>query len=369
MPSAAAGPASSLVLAGLFAAAMSTIDTCVNVMGLSLAYDVVGLECAGYTQPADPATYADVYLYDMGTALDAFGDMVRLELMLQFGYYVTESSEHSAEYMPYWIKKSHPELIDRYNIPLDEYPRRCVSQIAGWERMRQELVGALELLGRSCIEVLGEDGWVTGLRCVKMKLGEPDDSGRARPIPIEGSEFVFPVDNVVLSIGTAPNPMAGNLLGAVCGFSVVWSYRRTVAEHSTGAWIRYTGLYAAEMIEEIVGGLNVAQRWGVAEGQLALASKMINSQAINRIVRQYIDGQIDAAQAADWLVRYALMSPQRAQQRVRFIDAYRSYVINYNLGKDLVRRYVEAEAGESPEKRWEVCAELLSSLRLPSDLL
>jgi glutamate synthase (NADPH/NADH) small chain len=57
------------------------------------------------------------------------------------------------------------------------------------------------------IEVLGENGWVTGLRCVKMKLGEPDESGRARPIPIEGSEFVFPVDNVVLSIGTRPNPL------------------------------------------------------------------------------------------------------------------------------------------------------------------
>ena len=56
-------------------------------------------------------------------------------------------------------------------------------------------------------------------------------------------------------------------------------------------------LYAQEMIDEIVGGLDVAQRWGVAEGQLALASKMINSQAVNRIVREYIDGNIDAAAA------------------------------------------------------------------------
>ncbi|MEM1428730.1 MAG: extracellular solute-binding protein [Pseudomonadota bacterium] len=56
-------------------------------------------------------------------------------------------------------------------------------------------------------------------------------------------------------------------------------------------------LYEASMIEEIVGGLDVAQRWGVAEGQLALASKMINAQAINRIVREYIDGDIDAAAA------------------------------------------------------------------------
>jgi glutamate synthase (NADPH/NADH) small chain len=58
------------------------------------------------------------------------------------------------------------------------------------------------------IEVLGdEDGWVTGLKCIRMKLGEPDASGRARPVPIEGSEFVMPVDNVVLSIGNKPNPL------------------------------------------------------------------------------------------------------------------------------------------------------------------
>jgi glutamate synthase (NADPH/NADH) small chain len=58
------------------------------------------------------------------------------------------------------------------------------------------------------VEILGdEDGWVTGLRCVRMELGEPDASGRARPIPIEGSEFVIPVDNVVLSIGNKPNPL------------------------------------------------------------------------------------------------------------------------------------------------------------------
>ncbi|MEM9250609.1 MAG: extracellular solute-binding protein [Pseudomonadota bacterium] len=56
-------------------------------------------------------------------------------------------------------------------------------------------------------------------------------------------------------------------------------------------------LYEQSMIDEIVGGLDVAQRWGVAEGQLSLASKMINSQIINRVVREYIDGEIDAAAA------------------------------------------------------------------------
>jgi alpha-galactosidase len=72
-------------------------------------------------------------------------DMVRLEMMLNFGYYVTESSEHSAEYSPYYIKSQYPELIDKYNIPLDEYPRRCVKQIANWKKQSKEMLGNKEL--------------------------------------------------------------------------------------------------------------------------------------------------------------------------------------------------------------------------------
>ena len=68
-------------------------------------------------------------------------DMVRYEIMKLFGYYVTESSEHNSEYMPYFIKSTHPELIDQFNIPLDEYPRRCINQIAEWEKMRENLLG------------------------------------------------------------------------------------------------------------------------------------------------------------------------------------------------------------------------------------
>lgn len=67
-------------------------------------------------------------------------DMVRFELMDTFGYYMTESSEHNAEYHPYFIKKQYPELIEKYNIPLDEYPRRCVNQIEGWKQMRDDLI-------------------------------------------------------------------------------------------------------------------------------------------------------------------------------------------------------------------------------------
>lgn len=67
-------------------------------------------------------------------------DMVRYELMQRFGHYVTESSEHNAEYHPYFIKSRYPELIERFNIPLDEYPRRCVSQIEEWQNMREDLI-------------------------------------------------------------------------------------------------------------------------------------------------------------------------------------------------------------------------------------
>jgi len=68
------------------------------------------------------------------------GDMVRLEMMRHFGYYITESSEHTAEYVPYWIKRQYPELVEEFDIPLDEYPRRCIRQIERWKQRSVELV-------------------------------------------------------------------------------------------------------------------------------------------------------------------------------------------------------------------------------------
>lgn len=67
-------------------------------------------------------------------------DMVRYEYIEKLGYYCTESSEHNAEYNPYFIKSSYPELIDKFNIPLDEYPRRCINQIEEWNKRRDELM-------------------------------------------------------------------------------------------------------------------------------------------------------------------------------------------------------------------------------------
>ncbi|HZK33703.1 MAG TPA: alpha-glucosidase/alpha-galactosidase [Bacillota bacterium] len=72
-------------------------------------------------------------------ATEKHSDMVRYEYIKRFGYYCTESSEHNAEYNPFFIKSNYPDLIDRYNIPLDEYPRRCVEQIKGWEKERDEI--------------------------------------------------------------------------------------------------------------------------------------------------------------------------------------------------------------------------------------
>lgn len=61
---------------------------------------------------------------------------VRYEMLRRLGYFVTESSEHFSEYVPWFIKRSHPELVEAFNIPIDEYLRRCEFQIASWERMR-----------------------------------------------------------------------------------------------------------------------------------------------------------------------------------------------------------------------------------------
>lgn len=67
-------------------------------------------------------------------------DMVRYEYIKTLGYYCTESSEHNSEYNPFFIKSRYPEMIDKFNIPLDEYPRRCIKQIAEWEEERNNIL-------------------------------------------------------------------------------------------------------------------------------------------------------------------------------------------------------------------------------------
>ncbi|WP_396625948.1 hypothetical protein [Luteitalea sp.] len=94
------------------------------------------------------------------------------------------------------------------------------------------------------------------------------------------------------------------------------------------------------------------------------------SHAGNEAARRYLDGTWSRETAIGWLENHALMGPDRAAQRLRFFDTYRSYVINYNLGEDLVRDYVNGQGGDEqhPARRWEVFLDLLRQPKLPSAL-
>jgi hypothetical protein len=85
--------------------------------------------------------------------------------------------------------------------------------------------------------------------------------------------------------------------------------------------------------------------------------------------RRYLDGEIDREAAIGWLARWTLTPRDRAEQRTRFFERYRSYVINYTLGLDLVRGWIERQGGtpDCPDERWRALAALLTTPRVPSD--
>jgi hypothetical protein len=90
--------------------------------------------------------------------------------------------------------------------------------------------------------------------------------------------------------------------------------------------------------------------------------------ARNEVARRYLDGEVDAAAAQAMMRRYWLVTPEAAAKTLRFIDTYRSYVINYNLGRDLVAAWVERQGGEDEAARWRAFHALLSAPHLPRDL-
>ncbi len=108
-----------------------------------------------------------------------------------------------------------------------------------------------------------------------------------------------------------------------------------------------------------------AQCWARVQAELKLLAF-----ADNEAARGYLDGHLDRARAEAFLVKYSLRTEAQAAQRLRFIDTYRSYVINYNLGEQLVRTWVEAQGGtlDDPARRWTLFLELISSPRLPRGL-
>jgi hypothetical protein len=106
----------------------------------------------------------------------------------------------------------------------------------------------------------------------------------------------------------------------------------------------------------------------LAEGYARVQREMHGlDYASNEAARRYLEGRLDAEEAARWLEMHALMSAARARQRVKFIEQYRSYVLNYNLGQDLVRAYVEKRAPAAGD-RWAAFKALLASPRLPGAL-
>jgi hypothetical protein len=108
-----------------------------------------------------------------------------------------------------------------------------------------------------------------------------------------------------------------------------------------------------------------AARWARVQAEMKLLAF-----ADNEAARGYLDGRLSRAEAEAFLVRYSLRTEAQAAQRLRFIDTYRSYVINYNLGEQLVRDWVERQGGTvaDPDRRWAVFVDLISSPRLPRSL-
>ena len=144
------------------ATSIDTVGLCHSVQGtaaqladdLGVPVDEIRYRCAGinhmafYLEFERETAEGRVDLYPE-LAVRALGEMpkrhgylseaVRYEMFRRLGYFVTESSEHFAEYVPWFIKAGRDDLIDRFGIPLDEYPRRCEFQIAGWDEQRRRL--------------------------------------------------------------------------------------------------------------------------------------------------------------------------------------------------------------------------------------
>ncbi|MDP9373051.1 MAG: alpha-glucosidase/alpha-galactosidase [Chloroflexota bacterium] len=140
----AMGRATSIKTVGLCHSVQGTAAELAALLGLPAAE--IDYLCAGINHMAfylrfehrGRDLYPDLRRLVEGARAPAY-DRVRFEMLRRLGYFVTESSEHFAEYVPWFIKRDRPDLIDRYNVPLDEYPARCEEQIAEWGDMRAAL--------------------------------------------------------------------------------------------------------------------------------------------------------------------------------------------------------------------------------------
>jgi alpha-galactosidase len=136
------------------ASSIKTVGLCHSVQGtagelardIGVPVDQINYLCAGINHMAFYLRFErdGVDLYPQIRRVAAEGrapdwNLVRYEMLKRLGYFVTESSEHFSEYTPWFIKRDRPDLIEEFNVPLDEYIRRCEIQIADWENMRSAL--------------------------------------------------------------------------------------------------------------------------------------------------------------------------------------------------------------------------------------
>lgn len=143
----AMGRATPIRTVGLCHSVFGTVDDLADVLGLPAGE--IDYRCAGINHMAFylRLEHNGRDLYPELRRIAAEGreptwERVRYAVLRHFGYFVTESSEHFSEYVPWFIKRDRPDLIDRYNIPLDEYPARCEEQLADWGELRSALLSA-----------------------------------------------------------------------------------------------------------------------------------------------------------------------------------------------------------------------------------
>lgn len=240
-------PMAMLVWAVSRASSIRTVGLCHSVQGnaaylahlLGLEPDAVNYVCAGINHMAFYLRFEhqgqDLYpalrrLVDEGRVPE--NDRVRFEILRRFGYFPTESSEHFSEYVPWFIKRDRPDLIERFNIPLDEYPRRCEAQIADWLEMRQALLdpdpAALARYEQARrqrrleeLEAAGEPRRAAWLRRVweeEARSGRPHHSGEYATLIIHSLETGQPrvINGNVMNHGLIDNLPLGCCVEVPC---------------------------------------------------------------------------------------------------------------------------------------------------------
>ncbi len=182
-------------------------------------------------------------------ANEKHGDMVRFEYIRRLGYYCTESSEHNAEYNPWFIKSRYPELVEKFNIPLDEYPRRCVRQIISWDCERESILAD----GKITHERSGEyasmimEALLTGVPFTFG--GNVLNTGLIENLPADACVEVLCVANGKgihpTHVGRLPVQLAGlNMTNIAAQLMTIEAARTRKIEH----------IYQAAMLDPLTGG-------------------------------------------------------------------------------------------------------------------